>query len=131
MSVPNAVLVTVVVAGAVALGVLGRWFEAWLLAAVSVAAVGSALHARRPGSRDITRVNAIEYRDERDRSIARAGFSVVGAVALVLSVVEFVVIAVVVAARDWPPAVQLVPIGQLLLLCVVWAAANSYAARRS
>jgi hypothetical protein len=130
VSAPNAVLVTVFLLGSVPVAVSGNWFEAVLLVAVAVFGYGAALHARRPDSRDIARVNAIEYRDERDRSIARAGFSVVGVVALVLSVVELVVTVVLVAAQDWPPAVQLAPAAQLVLLCAVWGTANSVAARR-
>lgn len=126
----NAVLMGVFLAGAVVTAVAGSWYEAGLLAAVGIAVVAMAIYARRPGSRDITRVNAIEYRDERDKRIARVGFSAVGVAALVISAIEFVAITVLVGPRDWPPAVQLLPAGQLVLLCVVWAVANSVAARR-
>ncbi|HVL84371.1 MAG TPA: hypothetical protein VM367_08840 [Pseudonocardia sp.] len=130
VSTTNAVLLNVCLAGGVVTAIVGRWLEAGLLAAVGLAVLAMAIYARRPNSRDITRVNAIEYRDERDKRIAQVGFSVVGVVALVVSVIEFVAVTVLVDNRDWPPAVQLLPVGQLLLLCVVWGVANSIAARR-
>ncbi|WP_245853183.1 DMT family transporter [Blastococcus aggregatus] len=67
-----------------------------------------AIFARHPSSREITRVNAIEYRDERDKGIAQVGFSVVGVVALVVSAIEFVAVAVLADARDRPPSARLV-----------------------
>ncbi|WP_299957045.1 hypothetical protein [uncultured Modestobacter sp.] len=130
VSTANAVLLTVFLAGAVVTAVAGSWFEAGLLAAVGLAVLAMAVYARRPNSRDITRVNAIEYRDERDKRIAQVGFSVVGVVALAVSAIELVAVAVLVAARDWPQPVQLLPVGQLLLLSTVWGIANSIAARR-
>jgi hypothetical protein len=77
------------------------------------------------------RVNAIEYRDERDRRIAQIGFSAVGAAALIVSMGGFITTVVAVNIHNWPPAVGLLLAGQLLVLCIVWAVANSIAARRS
>jgi hypothetical protein len=130
VSVTNAVMVGTFLAGAAVTAVAGKWFEAGLLAGVGLVVVATALYARRPNSRDITRVNAIEYRDERDKRIAQVGFSVVGVVALVVSAVEFVAVAIVTDTRDWPPVAQLFVTAQLLLLYVVWGVANSIAARR-
>lgn len=130
VSPTNAALVAVFLLGAVVTAVAGSWFDAALLAAVGLAGLGSALYARRPGSRDVTRVNALEYRDERDRAIAQTGFSAVGIAALVVSAIEFVAVAALAEARDWPPAVELAPAAQLVLLCIVWGVANTVAAKR-
>ncbi len=126
----NAVLVGVLLAAAVVAAVVGRWSSALLLALAGLAALVGALHARRQASGDVTRVNAIEYRDERDRQIAREGFAVVGVVALVLSALGFVAVTIVGEGHGAAPALQLVVAGQLLVLAVVWAIANHTAARR-
>jgi hypothetical protein len=111
-------------AGAIAAALTQSWFGAILLLAGSLFGLSAALYARRPNSRDITRLNAIEYRDERDRVLAKQGFATVGAAALMLSVIE-VVLAIVFFD-------QLVAIAcaQLFALCIVWGIANSNAARR-
>ncbi len=109
---------------------MGSWSEAGLLAAVGIAVLVMALHARRPNCGDITRVNAIEYRDERDRLLAQHGFSAVGVAALIVSAIEFVAITVLAGPLGWPPAIELLPASQLVLLCIVWATANSIAVRR-
>lgn len=129
VSITNAVLVGVFLAGGAVTAIAGSWYEAGLLAAVGAMVLAMALYARSPNSRDITRVNAIEYRDERDQRIAQTGFAVVGVVALIGSAIEFVAVTVLVDARGWPPVVQLLPAGQLILLCVAWGLANSVAAR--
>lgn len=130
VSIPNVVLLAVFLLGAVVTAIAGSWFEAGLLAAVALATFAMALHARRPNSRDVTRVNAIEYRDERDKHIAQVGLSAVGVGALVLSAIEFVTVTVLTEVSDWPPELQLLLTGQLVLLCIVWGVANSVAARR-
>ena len=131
VSTVNAVLVGVLLAGAVVTAFAGSWFQAGLLAAVGLAVLVMAIYARRPSSRDITRVNAIEYRDERDKHIAQVGLSAVGIAALILSVIEFVAVAILTSQRDWPPVLQLLLAGQVVLLALVWSVANSVAARRS
>lgn len=130
VSTVNAVLAGVFLVGAVVMAIAGSWFEAGLLAAVGIAGLIMALYARRPGSRDITRVNAIEYRDERDRRIAQTGFLVVGVAALIVSAIGFVAVTVLAGPLGWPSLLQLPSAAQLVLLCVVWAVANSVAARR-
>lgn len=124
VSTINVVLLGVFWVGAIAAAITGHRLGAGFLALGGLGALIGALYARRPDSRDITRVNAIEYRDERDKRIAQAGFSVVGVVALVISVIEFVVIAAVADEYMWLPGLQ------LFVLCAVWATANSMAARR-
>lgn len=130
VSTANAVLLGVLLVGAVVTAAVGGWYEAGLLVAVAVAVFAMAVYARRLDSRDVTRVNAIEYRDERDKHIAQVGFSVVGIVALIVSAIEFAATTVLTTVRDWPPSLQLVTAGQLVLLCLVWVVANSVAARR-
>lgn len=127
----NAVLLAVLVGWSIIMAALGGWFEAGLLAVIAAAVLASALYARRPESRDITRVNAIEYRDERDRRIAQIGFSAVGAAALIISIGGCITAVVAVNSYHWPPGVVTLLTGQLLLLCAVWGIANSVAARRS
>ena len=78
-------------------------------------------------SRDVTRLNALEWRDERDRTLAKSGFAVVGAVALLMVLVQFIV-AISVAAIDSP--FVWAAITQLTILCVVWGVANSVVVRR-
>jgi hypothetical protein len=72
----------------------------------------------------VSRVDAIEYRDERDRTIARDGFAVLGVVALVLAMAEFLVAGVL------APASLGFTAPQLLVLCIAWGIANRVAARR-
>lgn len=127
----NALLVAAFLLAAVGTAVAGRWGQAVLLAVVGLLGLGAALYARRHGSGDVTRVNAIEYRDERDRQIARDGFAVVGAVALVLSVGGFVAVQALGDQQAWAPVARGLAAGQLLVLAVVWALANYLAARRN
>ncbi|MEC5169210.1 hypothetical protein RCH11_001676 [Glaciihabitans sp. GrIS 2.15] len=56
---------------------------------IAVVAIVQAQLARRPKSSDLSRVNGLECRDERDRLLARAGFSVGGGgLAPIASVVD-------------------------------------------
>jgi hypothetical protein len=130
VSITNAVLIVVFLVGALVTAAVGSWFEAALLALLAAVMLGAALYARRPGSRDITRVNAIEYRDERDRRIAQAGLAAVGAVALVLSAVGFVVLAVLGGTGAPSEPLRTVVVAQFFVLAAVWGVANSLAARR-
>jgi hypothetical protein len=124
LSRANVVLFAVLAVGLLATLALGLWPQAVMLGvALLIGAVGVAM-ARRPAASDVTRVDALEYRDERDRRIARDGFAIVGAAALALSVGETVVAGVLAPGWVWPAAVQTV------LLAVVWGAANRVAARR-
>ncbi|MEP6480380.1 MAG: hypothetical protein ABJA94_00040 [Rhodoglobus sp.] len=122
LSITNIVLVSTFLAGAVVTAILHSWLAA-PLAALGVGGLLAALYARRVGARDITRINAIEYRDERDRTLAREGFAVVGAVALGLTVLELV-LAVALTDYYWIVCVQ------LIILCVAWGVANSIAVRK-
>jgi hypothetical protein len=124
----NAAIVAGFLLAAAGTAAAGQWGQGAVLAGMGLFGLAAALHARRQGSRDVTRVNAIEYRDERDRTIAREGFAAVGAAALVLSLAGFVVVGIV--GEGQPSAVQGLVTAQLLVLAVMWAAANHAAARR-
>jgi len=123
VSIVNIVLVGTLLAGAIATALMHNWFSAFILAAAGAAGLGAALYARRPDSRDITRLNAIEYRDERDRVLAKEGFAAVGAAALILSIIEVVLATVF-------NQLVLLACAQVVVLCIVWGIANSIAARR-
>ena len=120
----NIVLVSTLFAGAIVTALTQNWLGAILLLVGGIFGLSGALYARRPSSRDITRLNAIEYRDERDRVLAKQGFAAVGAASLILSVIE-VVFAIIFN--------QLVAVAcaQLIALCIVWGIANSIAVKRS
>jgi len=124
ISTTNIVLVGTFIAGAIVAALTQNWFGAILLFTLGVLGLSAAVYARRPNSRDITRINAIEYRDERDRDLAKHGFATVGAAALVLSVVE------VVLATIFLHQFVGVAGAQLLTLSIVWGIANSHAVKR-
>lgn len=86
----------------------GSDLYAIILIAAAPFGLGAALYARRPNSKDITRVNAIEYRDERDRVIARKGFSIVGACALLLTVAETLGTSIFAPEYVWLPSAQMI-----------------------
>ena len=125
LSPANMVLVSLLALGAVTCAVLGRWPGVAFLGVMAVFIVFAARFARRADSRDITRINAIEYRDERDRELARQGFAVVGAAALIVSTLG----AVVSIVLDDPLLVS-ISCAQLLLLAIIWGVADARAVRR-
>lgn len=116
----NMLLVGLLTAGAATTAILGNWLGTAFLGFIAVFATVAARYARRPDSQDITRVNALEYRDERDRELARRGFSAVGATALILSLLAATVCIVLA-----DPLLIMLSCGQLLLLSIVWAVSNS------
>ena len=124
ISTVNIALAGTLFAGAIATALTHNWFAAFVFVVGGAAGLGAALYARRPDSRDITRLNAIEYRDERDRVLAKEGFAAVGAAALILSVIEFVL------ALVFNQLIGLAA-AQVVVLCIVWGVANSIAVRRS
>jgi len=124
ISTVNIALAGTLFAGAIATALTHNWFAAFVFVVGGAAGLGAALYARRPDSRDITRLNAIEYRDERDRVLAKEGFAAVGAAALILSVIEFVL------ALVFNQLIGLAA-AQVVVLCIVWGIANSIAVRRS
>jgi hypothetical protein len=149
LSLPNILIVGACLLGGIAAGILQNIPGAVLLLLLGIGGLVSALLARRAGASDWLRVNAIEYRDERDRRLAGRGFAVVGAWALALSVVELVAATVLLgaisqAAEARLPAtdltldgaglvgagVELLAALQVLTLSIVWGVANTRAVKR-
>ena len=151
LSVPNIVLIGGAFAGAVACIALRNWFGAILLLLVGGGGLVSALLARRPNASDWLRINAIEYRDERDSRLAGHGFAVVGAWALALSALELVAATIFVGAATLTTSVERSSVGiaftltgpslvaaaveaiaalQLFVLALVWGIANTRAVKR-
>ncbi|GAA3877136.1 hypothetical protein GCM10022381_19600 [Leifsonia kafniensis] len=124
LSITNVVLVGTLLAGAAVSALTKNWGGTVMLLMLALFGLAGAVYARRPDSRDITRINAIEYRDERDRLLAKQGFAAVGAAALILSVVEFVLATLL-------GQLVLLAAAQVIVLCIVWAIANARAVNRS
>jgi hypothetical protein len=126
----NVLLFACLVLGTVITALLGNWFMSSVLLIMSAAEIGMVGYARRADARVITRINAIEYRDERDVLLAKEGLTAVGVAALTLSIVAFIVVAVRLgdARAD---ALDLFVILQLLVLNVVWGISNSLVVRRA
>jgi len=151
LSMPNIVLIGGSFAGAVVTVLLGYWLGAGVLLILAFGGLLSALLARRAGASDWMRINAIEYRDERDARLAGHGFAVVGAWALALSTLELVAATIYVGAvaltasgtvADGRLTFTFTPSGtlalglealatlQLLVLALVWGIANTRAVKR-
>ena len=151
LSVPNIVLIGACLAGAVVTIVLGNWLGAILLIALGGGGLLSALLARRAAASDWLRINAIEYRDERDARLAGHGFAVVGAWALALSALELVAATIYVGAVTLTTSVsgtgasvaftftgasmvagalEAIAALQLFVLALVWGIANTRAVKR-
>ena len=127
ISAINLVLVSAFLAGGLIAAVAGSQELVAPLCGGGLAGLAGALYARRSGSRDITRINGLEYRDERDRTLAKSGFAAVGAVALLMVLVEFLVVITVAPGNS--PLVW-AAVAQLLVLSVAWTIANSVVVRR-
>ena len=128
ISAINLVLVSAFLLGALIAGALGSRTGAAYLGALGLAGLAGALYARRSGSRDVTRLNALEWRDERDRTLARSGFAVVGSVALVMVLAQVIVVVITDAGPDSP--FMWVTLSQVFILYITWGIANSVAVRR-
>ena len=128
MSWWNAVLALATLVGAVTMAALGRWGVAAIFLAVVVVVAGSAIYARSGRASDLTRLNAIEYADERDRAAGTHAFAIVGVVALVLSMAVFFV-GTLLLEPDSP--MFWVLWAQIILLTIAWGVANIVALRRS
>ncbi|KRF07080.1 hypothetical protein ASH00_16175 [Arthrobacter sp. Soil782] len=129
-SIANAVLVGILLLGAAVIAFTGHWVEAGLLGVLALVVLAAAAYARHLQPEDVARVNAMKYQDERDRHLGQVGFAAVGVAALALSAVEFLAVTLFVDGLQWSRTAQLIAAGQLVLLCLVWAVANSTAARR-
>ena len=151
LSLPNIVLIGGSLAGAIVTIALGNWFGAILLIVLGGGGLLSALLARRAGASDWLRINAIEYRDERDSRLASHGFAVVGAWALALSTLELVAATIDVGAVTLRSTVtgadgtvtfifrgdtllagglEALAAVQVFVLALVWGIANTRAVRR-
>ena len=128
ISAINLVLVSAFLLGALIAAALGSWPGATYLGAIGLCGLAGALYARRSGSRDVTRLNGLEWRDERDRNLAKSGFAVVGAVALLMVLAQFIVVVVTDTSHHSP--FMWLTLSQLLILCIAWGIANSVAVRR-
>ena len=121
MSWWNAVIVGVALIAAIVLAVQGNWGTAILMVLSGAITAVAAIHARSGRASDISRLNAVEYIDERDRAIGAHAFAIVGVVALLLAFSVFVVVAVLTSGRE---PIFWLAFGQLMLLLVAWAIAN-------
>jgi len=151
LSLPNILLIGGAFTGAIVTIVLGNWFGAILLLVIGGGGLLSALLARRASASDWMRVNAIEYRDERDARLAGHGFAVVGAWALALSTLELVAATIYVGAVTLTTSVhgadgsvtfilntsgvvagalEAIAALQLFVLAGVWGIANTRAVKR-
>ncbi|SFS13823.1 hypothetical protein SAMN04487783_1708 [Agrococcus baldri] len=128
MSWWNVVMAAVTLIAGVIMAVLGRWVAAGIFLVVALAIAGSAVYARSGRASDLTRLNAAEYVDERDRAVGTRALAIVGVVALLLTMTVFV-IGMVLLEPGSPMFVVLT--GQVLALAVAWAIANVVALRRS
>ncbi len=130
----NIVLVGAMAAGAIVTAVFGNLLGTAMLVVIAGGILIAALIARRPNSSDLERVNAIEYRDERDAALARRGFAVVGVAALILSLLEVLAGALLSTYFLERPLIGIIVetsvSAQLVVLCVVWGWANIVVVRR-
>lgn len=127
MSWWNAVLTFAVLVVAATMAAQGRWGATALLVIVAIVVGASAAYARSGRASDLTRLNAIEYADERDRFAATHALAIVGVVALVLAFAMLIVGAVLLepgSPMSW------IPVAQVVVLAVAWALANVVALRR-
>lgn len=127
MSWWNVVCVLAIAVASVISFALERWFTGTVLGAVLVLFVASILYARSGRASDVTRLNAAEYTDERDRRMAAFGLAIVGVVAMVASVGTFAA-AMALLPADHPMA--LIAWAQLVGLAVTWCVGNWIATRR-
>ena len=128
ISTINVVLVSAFLLGAVLAAGLERWQAAVYLGLLGICGLTGALYAHRSGSRDVTRLNGLEWRDERDRTLAKSGFAVVGVVALLMVVAQFIVVMLTDPGPDSP--FLWMALAQVLILNLAWVIANSVAVRR-
>lgn len=125
LSIVNTVIYAYALVFGVGLIVFDRVAAGVVMIVAAVLGVLFSIRARRSGSGDLERVNALELADERDRAAARKAFAAIGVVALVAAMLQFTVAIIV----D-EPAFALVSAIMLLILTVTWMIANWYYVRR-
>ncbi|MFC3297764.1 hypothetical protein ACFOD2_16385 [Clavibacter michiganensis subsp. insidiosus] len=94
-----------------------------LLGVIAVVWLLSSITSSQPEVSEATRIEGLEYRDERDRQLALRGFAAVGVTALVLSFGAFLVSLLVDGIDRWLAV-------QMIVLFAVWGIANRVAVRR-
>ena len=133
LSTPNVILVSASLAAAIATGVLGNVPATGVLLILGIGTLIFAVLARRAGASDWLRINAIEYRDERDRELGMQGLAVAGVVGLVLSFVWIILAALYAGSvGNTRPAVVLEALACLnaFALAIAWGWANIVVIRR-
>ena len=101
---------------------------------ITVVAIVQARLARRPKSSDLSRVNGLECRDQRDRLLDRAGFSVGGGLAPIVSVVDAMAARIVRSMNPESGQSQgfyWVASTQSMLFIWAWSLANRVAAQQN
>lgn len=88
---------------------------------------GSAIYARSGRASDVTRLNALETVDERDRTMTAFALAVVGVAAIFAS---FGVLLAAIALLDAQHPMFWIIMGQMLALAITWMIANVVAVRR-
>ncbi|MFD5224305.1 hypothetical protein ACFWHT_01650 [Microbacterium sp. NPDC058342] len=126
MSPVNSVLVAVCAVGSLLCLVFGQTIAGVALLLGAIGGGLGAILARRGGSGDLERVNALEYADERDRAAAVKGLAAVGVIALVVSAAQLMLHAIV----DTDPVSRWASIVTFLALVICWFLANWYYVRR-
>ncbi|WP_336644948.1 hypothetical protein [Microbacterium sp. USHLN186] len=126
MSRTNTVLVVACTVGAVVCFALGQNVAALALLVGAIGGGVGAVFARRGGSGDLERVNALEYADERDRVAGMKGLATVGVAALLLSVGQLVLHAIV----HTDPTSRWAAVVMFFALVICWFVANWYFVRR-
>lgn len=127
MSWWNALTTLALLVAAVVLAVVGRWIPALITVILGVVIAASAIYARSGRASDITRLNALETVDERDRAMTGFALAVVGVAGLVLAMAVF--IAALALLEPGHPMFW-VAWGQLLAITGVWMVTNLLAVRR-
>jgi hypothetical protein len=100
------------------------WSAALIILAIDVGGLSMAWYARRHGRSDLGRVEALEPSDERERRILTHGLAGVGAAALVISVLAFLLALL----ADGRTGMTTYPMIGLML---VWAISNRVARART
>ncbi|REJ08522.1 hypothetical protein DY023_00700 [Microbacterium bovistercoris] len=126
MSRVNTALVALCLIGAVLGFVLGEPVVGTSLLVGGLIGGGGAIAARRGTSGDLERLNALEWADERDRTAGVKGLAVVGAVALVLGIVQLAIVAIAGVEQT----ARFMAVGMFLALAASWFFANWYFVRR-
>ena len=113
--------------GAVVSAVSANIRIASILLGIAVVGYGFVWLSRRFGQTELSRIHALEYSDERDRAIATKGYAIVGVVAIVVTVIEYVLVqgGISLPVREGWDLSSI----KLFVFMVVWMLANAYGAR--